>query len=231
MIDRDAFIDDLDLAAQTVIGEPRAAAGHFFGRAIEQNAAHGGRGCRVADAHFARRQQRKAHLLPVADEVYADFNRRQRLFTCHRRALREIRRAGSDAPVQNAFHLFPCHADIHRHNLAAHRIRHAADARSMCREVFRHGAGHALIRLADALRNNAVICAKHQYRTPADVDFLISGQCRRVLNHRFQCAQPAERLGKTRPVFMRRCSRRRILRRDCAKNLCPFRFGHFMLHA
>lgn len=71
MIDRDALIDDLDLAAQTVIGEPCAAAGHFFGRTAEQNAAHGGRGCRVADAHFAGREEFYALRFLLADELDA----------------------------------------------------------------------------------------------------------------------------------------------------------------
>ena len=71
MINRDAFTDDLDLAAQTVIGESRAAAGHFFGCAAEQNAAHGGRGCRVADTHFAGRKELYALRFLLADELDA----------------------------------------------------------------------------------------------------------------------------------------------------------------
>ena len=71
MIDRDAFIDDLNLTAQTVIGEPCAAAGHFFGRAVEQNAAHSGRGCRVADAHFASREELYALRVLLANELDA----------------------------------------------------------------------------------------------------------------------------------------------------------------
>ena len=94
LIDGNAALNGADFPLQPLIGQSRAASGHPFDILMQQNRRNrAGRG-RVADAHFARRQQRKAHLLPVADEVHADFNRRQRLFTCHRRALREIRRAG-----------------------------------------------------------------------------------------------------------------------------------------
>ena len=71
MINRNALMDDLNLAAQTVIGESRAAAGHFFGRAVEQNAAHGGRGCRVANAHFAGREELYALRVLLSDELDA----------------------------------------------------------------------------------------------------------------------------------------------------------------
>ncbi len=82
--------------------------------------------------------------------------------------LREIRRAVRDAPVQHARTFFlpamPISTGTTSHRAAAAAIRQTLVVRR--REVFRHGARHALIRLAHTLRHHAVIRAEHQRRAP-----------------------------------------------------------------
>ena len=67
---------------------------------------------------------------------------------------------------------------------------------------FEHRAGHGGICLADPLRDNTVIRAEHQHGTPFKGRGGIPGQGRRVLYHRFQCAQPAQRFRQCRPMCM-----------------------------
>ena len=222
----DAAPDGVQLAGQPGVGKARAPPGHDLDGLAEQDRRHSaGRGG-VADAHLAGGEQ----LVPLRLLRPHQFDARRdglhSLGAGHGGALGEVCRSGGDAAGDDARHRCACHAHVHRHDLAAGRFCHLANARPPRRKVFGHGAGHALVGLAHALGHDAVVRAEHEDGPAVKGELRRAGQGSGVFQQGLQCAQPAQRLGQAGPVGV--CGRAGGLagRSDGGEKLFQFRFGH-----
>ena len=138
----------------------------------------------------------------------------------------KIRGARCHAAVHRAGHRGTRNAHIHRDNRAVRRRGHAADAGAAQRQVFEHGAGHGGIGLADALRHHAVVRAEHQHGAAGEVRRRVAHQGGGVLHHRFQPAQPAQRLCQRRPVGVRGGAGRFVSGGHGFEQIFELLFGH-----
>ena len=140
----------------------------------------------------------------------------------------KIAGAGGNAAISSTRHGCARNSHIDRHHGTPRRCCHAADAGAAGNKIFEHRAGHGGICLADPLRDNAVIRAEHQHGTLRKGRGGIPGQGRRVLYHRFQCAQPAQRFRQRRPMCMGGSAGRFIRRGYGAQQGHKFIFGHVL---
>ena len=140
----------------------------------------------------------------------------------------KIAGAGGNAIIGGTRHGRARNSHIDRHHGTPRRCCHAADAGAAGNKIFEHRAGHGGICLADPLRDNTVIRAEHQHGTPFKGRGGISGQGRRVLYHRFQCAQPTQGFRQRLPMCMGGSAGRFIRRGYGAQQGHKFIFGHVL---
>ena len=173
------------IAVQPFVGQARAAPCHLCSRAAQQHRRHRAGRRRVADAHFPSCQQLHAILLLGAHQFNTRRDSLYSLFTGHSRALDKVPRARGHAAIHRAGHRYTRNAHVHRDDLAMGRSRHTADAGAAGGQVFEHRPGHTGVGLADPLRHNAVVGAKHQHGTAGEVGRGVAGQRGGSLDHRF----------------------------------------------
>ena len=207
-------MDGIDLPGKACIREACPPSCHPLHRLPQQDSGHGAGRCRVANAHLPGGQQADARFLLLLHQPDAPSDRFHSLRPAHGRAKGKVRRARGDAAVEDARHRLARDAHIHRHHLAPGRLGHPADAGAAGGEVLGHGAGHAAVGLADALRHHAVVGAEHQHRAVGKLQLRAAGKGRGVFEHSFQCPQPAQRFCEAGPVGVCRRPGGFVRRRD-----------------
>ena len=138
----------------------------------------------------------------------------------------EVLRPGSDAAVDHTGHQVPGHAHVHGHDLAPGRFGHLADTGPPGSKVFGHGAGHALVGLAHALRHHAVVGAEHQHGPVGKIKLGRAGQRGGFFQQRFQRTEAAQGFCEAGPVGVGGGAGRFVGRGDGGKKLIQFRFCH-----
>ena len=204
LIDRNAPLNGIDLPGKALIREARAPAGHALHRLAQQHRRHRAGGGGVANAHFARGQQGDALRFLLPHQRDALGNSLHGLLPAHGRALGKIGGAGGNAAVPHAGHRLPGHAHVHWHHLAPGGAGHLADTGAPGGKILRHGAGHALVRLADAPRHHAVVRAEDKDGTLGEIQRRAPGEGGGGFQRGFQRSQPAQRLCQAGPVGMSR---------------------------
>jgi len=188
------------------VAEPRAATNGFINRSIRKHGRHGGCGCGVAYAHFARNYQLIALLFQLPYGIYSRLYCPHSLLRRHCRAKGKIHCSVCNVPVRNA--VCPCkHTHVNGIYLCAYRARHCAHGAFAVRGIRGNYRRYLAAGLRDPFRHHAVIRAEHCNAAPRYIHICAARERRRLYHHFFQLTKAAQRLCNAVPTALCQCRR------------------------